>query len=365
MRSSSSGASYGIRNSSRSGSRNPSYGGGGVRRTPDRYDFSRSSAASYASSGDGRRWASGVKGFARSIVGAIGSCFGSSETRSPTEGGGVSEDFKASPAASDSSSRSGMRRSSRGHRAIYSSHNSTQAEPGSVKFTMAEIYKATRNFSPNFKIGQGGFGTVYKGRLEDGTVVAIKRAKKNMYDKHLSVEFQSEVRTLARVEHLNLVRCLGYLEEEGERVIVVEYVPNGTLREHLDGMYGDTIDLAARLDIAIDVAHAITYLHMYTGMISEFAYSIWQGAIKNFTKGDAIVTLDPNLPRTSATNLALEKVLELSLQCLASTRHGRPSMRRCAEILWSIRKDYRELLPMDHRPIQRSYSQRNSPIKEE
>ncbi|KAK1289051.1 Calmodulin-binding receptor-like cytoplasmic kinase 2 [Acorus calamus] len=269
MRSSSSGAaSYGSRNSSRSGSRNPSYGGGGVRTTPDRYDFSRSSAASYASSGDGRRSASGgnsVKGFARSISGAIGSCFGSSESRSPTEVGGVSEDFKASPAASDSSSRSGMRRSSRGHRGIYSSYNSTRAEPGSVKFTMAEIYKATRNFSPNFKIGQGGFGTVYKGWLEDGTVVAIKRAKKNMYDKHLSVEFQSEVRTLARVEHLNLVRCLGYLEEEGERVIVVEYVPNGTLREHLDGMHGDAIDLAARLDIAIDVAHAITYLHMYTG----------------------------------------------------------------------------------------------------
>ena len=47
-----------------------------------------------------------------------------------------------------------------------------------MKFTMEEIFKATRNFSPAFKIGQGGFGTVYKGRLDDGTFVAIKRAKK-------------------------------------------------------------------------------------------------------------------------------------------------------------------------------------------
>lgn len=55
-----------------------------------------------------------------------------------------------------------------------------------------------------------------------------------MYDKHLGVEFQSEIRTLERVEHLNLVRFYGYLEHGDERILVVEYVPNGTLREHLD-----------------------------------------------------------------------------------------------------------------------------------
>lgn len=51
-------------------------------------------------------------------------------------------------------------------------------DPGTTKFTIAEILKATKNFSPNLKIGQGGFGTVYKGRLQDGTFVAVKRAKK-------------------------------------------------------------------------------------------------------------------------------------------------------------------------------------------
>lgn len=73
-------------------------------------------------------------------------------------------------------------------RGIYASpNNSTQTrEPGSVIFTMDEIYKATRNFSPSFKIGQGGFGTVYKGRLQDGTLVAIKRAKK-VGNEHLLV----------------------------------------------------------------------------------------------------------------------------------------------------------------------------------
>lgn len=80
--------------------------------------------------------------------------------------------------ASDITGGSSKRRSS--NQGIYGSpHHSTHLrEPGSVKFTFEEIFNATRKFSPTFKIGQGGFGTVYKGRLNDGTVVAVKRAKK-------------------------------------------------------------------------------------------------------------------------------------------------------------------------------------------
>lgn len=56
----------------------------------------------------------------------------------------------------------------------------------------------------------------------------------SLYEKHLGVEFQSEIQTLSKVEHLNLVKLYGYLDQGDERIIVVEYVPNGTLREHLD-----------------------------------------------------------------------------------------------------------------------------------
>lgn len=65
-------------------------------------------------------------------------------------------------------------------RGIYAVQNDLthMREPGSTKFTMAEINKATKNFSPTLKVGQGGFGTVYKGQLLDGTLVAVKRAKK-------------------------------------------------------------------------------------------------------------------------------------------------------------------------------------------
>ncbi|XP_052186277.1 calmodulin-binding receptor-like cytoplasmic kinase 1 isoform X3 [Diospyros lotus] len=82
-------------------------------------------------------------------------------------------------------------------------------------------------------------------------------------DNNLFAEFKNEVLTLSKIEHLNLVRLLGYMEHGDERIIVVEYVSNGTLREHLDGIRGIELGIAERLDIAIDVAHAVTYLHTY------------------------------------------------------------------------------------------------------
>lgn len=82
-------------------------------------------------------------------------------------------------AVSDAS-RAGSERKRGSNRGVYAAANNSthEREPGSVKFNIEEILKATRNFSPSFKIGQGGFGTVFRGRLEDGTLVAVKRAKK-------------------------------------------------------------------------------------------------------------------------------------------------------------------------------------------
>ncbi|KAA8520656.1 hypothetical protein F0562_014912 [Nyssa sinensis] len=421
-----------------------------VRSTPDR--VTNSPCSFYSTSSSSHKSTSQrnpVKIAARSVAGAFITCFTPPETK-PSKGVHDSDEFKA---PSDASGAGSVRR--RGsNRGIYSSSKDSihTREPGSSKFTMAEIYKATRSFSPSVKIGQGGFGTVYKGRLEDGTFVAVKRAKKSVYDKHLGIEFQSEIRTLAQVEHLNLVKFYGYLEHEDERIVVVEYVPNGTLREHLDCMHGSILDLAARLDIAIDVAHAVTYLHMYTdhpiihrdikssnilltenlrAKVADFGFArlaadsdsgathvstqvkgtagyldpeylrtyqlteksdvysfgvlmvelvtgrrpiepkrelkeriTARWAMKKFADGDALLILDPRLERTAANNLALEKILELALQCLAPRRQDRPSMRRCAEILWSIRKDYREISASDIHSLS-SYSIRSTSLREE
>ncbi|XP_074303114.1 calmodulin-binding receptor-like cytoplasmic kinase 2 isoform X1 [Silene latifolia] len=134
---------------------------------------------------------------------------------------------------------------------------------GSLNFTLDDIQKVTKNFSQDNLIGEGGFGTVFKGQLQDGTQVAVKRARKDMTSKRTVDEFRSEVLAFSKIEHLNLVKFYGYLEHPDEKIIVVEYVSNGTLFDHLHGSRGFGLELAERLDIAIDVAHAVTYLHTY------------------------------------------------------------------------------------------------------
>ncbi|XP_024535182.1 calmodulin-binding receptor-like cytoplasmic kinase 2 [Selaginella moellendorffii] len=133
---------------------------------------------------------------------------------------------------------------------------------GALTFTMAELNRITGSFSSSHKIGGGSSGTIYKGKLRDGTLVAVKRAKRDSFETRHTKEFENEVNMLSSIEHLNLVKLVGYHEDERERILVVEYVPNRNLRQHLDDAH-NILDFSTRLDIAIDVAHALTYLHQY------------------------------------------------------------------------------------------------------
>ncbi|KAG0461422.1 hypothetical protein HPP92_021719 [Vanilla planifolia] len=137
-----------------------------------------------------------------------------------------------------------------------------QTKNGLLQLNINQIIKATQNFSPSLKLGEGEFSTVYKGTLPDGKIVAIKCEKKANFSV-LRDEFRNEVELLAKIEHRSLVRLLGFTDKGNERIIVTEYFPNGTLREHLDGLRGHILDFNERLEIAIDVAHALTYLHLY------------------------------------------------------------------------------------------------------
>ncbi|PNX96948.1 putative LRR receptor-like protein kinase [Trifolium pratense] len=114
------------------------------------------------------------------------------------------------------------------------SSSASNSQVGLGNFTFEELYKATGKFSQDNVIGEGAFGIVYKGKLHDGTLVAVKCARKDVQKKHLA-EFKNEINTLSKIEHLNLVRWYGYLEHGDDKIIVIEYVNNGTLREHLDG----------------------------------------------------------------------------------------------------------------------------------
>ncbi|KAK6917785.1 Protein kinase domain [Dillenia turbinata] len=128
----------------------------------------------------------------------------------------------------------------------------------SVEFSYDEIAKATDDFSMANKIGQGGFGAVYYGELR-GEKAAIKKM-----DMQASKEFLAELKVLTHVHHLNLVRLIGYCVE-GSLFLVYEYIENGNLSQHLRaGSVGEHLPWSARVQIALDSARGLEYIHEHT-----------------------------------------------------------------------------------------------------
>ncbi|XP_028070503.1 probable leucine-rich repeat receptor-like protein kinase At5g49770 isoform X5 [Camellia sinensis] len=144
---------------------------------------------------------------------------------------------------------------------------------GARCFSFEELKKYTNTFSEANCIGSGGYGKVYRGTLPTGQLVAIKRAKQGSMQGGL--EFKSELELLSRVHHKNVVSLVGYCFEQGEQVLVYEYIANGTLKESLsgtcflifstnkdtDGKSGIRLDWMRRLRIALGAASGLQYLH--------------------------------------------------------------------------------------------------------
>ncbi|XP_015578590.2 lysM domain receptor-like kinase 3 isoform X2 [Ricinus communis] len=127
----------------------------------------------------------------------------------------------------------------------------------SVEFSYEELALATDNFSLANKIGQGGFGSVYYAELR-GEKAAIKKM-----DMQASKEFFAELKVLTHVHHLNLVRLIGYCVE-GSLFLVYEYIENGNLSQHLHGSGRDPLPWSTRVQIALDSARGLEYIHEHT-----------------------------------------------------------------------------------------------------
>ncbi|XP_020274976.1 wall-associated receptor kinase-like 20 [Asparagus officinalis] len=124
-------------------------------------------------------------------------------------------------------------------------------------FRWKEVKKATNGFSKENLLGIGGFGEVYKGKLEDGTLVAVKLAK--VGDLRSTQQILNEVGILSLVNHKNLVRLLGCCVEANKQPLMMyEYIANGTLNQHL---HNSRWDWRHRLKVAHQTAEALTYLH--------------------------------------------------------------------------------------------------------
>ncbi|KAI8016711.1 putative LRR receptor-like serine/threonine-protein kinase [Camellia lanceoleosa] len=130
---------------------------------------------------------------------------------------------------------------------------------GVKSFTLEEMALAADNFNSSSQVGQGGYGEVYRGILSDNTVVAIKRAKEGSFQG--KKEFLTEIEMLSRLHHRNLVSLVGYCGEEGEQMLVYEFMPNGTLNDWLSAKSKETLNFGVRLQIALGSAKGILYLH--------------------------------------------------------------------------------------------------------
>ncbi|KAG9159667.1 hypothetical protein Leryth_022528 [Lithospermum erythrorhizon] len=137
-------------------------------------------------------------------------------------------------------------------------------EGGNVVISNQVLQQVTNNFSEQNVLGRGGFGVVYMGEFPDGTKIAVKRMESGPMGTKGRNEFQAEIAVLTKVRHRHLVALLGYCINGNERLLVYEYMPQGTLSQHLfewqDHGY-QPLTWKQRVTIALDVARGVEYLH--------------------------------------------------------------------------------------------------------
>lgn len=130
-------------------------------------------------------------------------------------------------------------------------------------FTEEELNRATDNFSDRNIIGQGGYGTVYKGTLSNKVLVAIKKSK--VIDQRQIQEFVNEVIILSQIRHPNIVKLLGCCLETHVPLLVYEFMTNNTLCHHIHTH--PMLTFTERLKIAAETAGALAYMHSTTQII--------------------------------------------------------------------------------------------------
>ncbi|KAJ8553567.1 hypothetical protein K7X08_024245 [Anisodus acutangulus] len=128
------------------------------------------------------------------------------------------------------------------------------------RFSYKELKSATEGFSDSTSIGKGGSGTVFRGILKDGKLVAVKLLDSGSFQSER--EFQNELQILGGIKFPLVVSLLGYCVEKSKRLVVYEYMPNRSLQESLFNESNLCMNWSRRFDVILDVARALAFLHL-------------------------------------------------------------------------------------------------------
>ncbi|XAR70703.1 Non-specific serine/threonine protein kinase [Bertholletia excelsa] len=198
-------------------------------------------------------------------------------------------------------------------------------------FSFRSIYAATHGFSPENKLGEGGFGPVYKGRLVDGQEIAVKELSRT--SEQGVVEFKNELTLIAKLQHVNLVRLLGCCIRGGdEKMLIYEYMVNKSLDSFLfDSSQKKKLTWEKRLNIIEGIAQGLLYLHKYSRL----------KIIHRDLKASNIL-LDENLyPKISDFGMARifkQNILEASTRRIVGT-YGYMAPEYAREGIFSVKSD--------------------------
>ncbi|XP_050221125.1 G-type lectin S-receptor-like serine/threonine-protein kinase SD1-1 isoform X2 [Mercurialis annua] len=195
-------------------------------------------------------------------------------------------------------------------------------------YDAATISAATNSFSPGNKLGEGGFGPVYKGRLRDGQEIAVKRLSSKSGQG--LVEFKNELILIAKLQHMNLVRLLGFCIQGEDKLLVYEYMPNKSLDFYIFSVIVN-LDLSKRLNIIKGIAQGLVYLHHHSRL----------RIIHRDLKASNILLDQDFVPKISDFGLARyfrQNELEANT-CTVVGTHGYMSPEYIMEGIFSVKSD--------------------------
>ncbi|KAL1569406.1 LEAF RUST 10 DISEASE-RESISTANCE LOCUS RECEPTOR-LIKE PROTEIN KINASE-like 1.4 isoform X1 [Salvia divinorum] len=204
-------------------------------------------------------------------------------------------------------------------------------------FNYSELEEATNKFDPSKELGDGGFGTVYYGVLSDGRVVAVKRLYENNFKR--VEQFMNEVKILTQLRHANLVALFGCTSKRSQELLLVyEYIPNGTVADHLHGKRSAPGLLSCFGVVLIELISSLqavdTNRHRHDINLANMAVN----KIQNHTLHELVDSTLGFETNTTVRRMAT-LVAELAFRCLQQEKDMRPSMEEVLEVLKGIKNE--------------------------